>query len=290
MPSKEMIQELSSWLDIKTGVGGALGYLIIIICAILGHAWINRTGGSSSVEANYEKEETPDPPRNFTAAQLRYFDGTKYGKTDEDKPVYISVKGIVFDVSNGRDFYGPGGAYEMFAGHECGVALAKMSFDEKHIDDIAGCESLNFGEKTELDGWIEKFQYYRCYPIKGRLVPDSLIPSANRIISNDDIAKNDGSGDAPKGYAAAPIYVGAGGKVFDVSFGGVNFYGPGSSYHRFAGVDASRALAKMSFDPIDTKNPDISDLSEKERKVLDDWIKTFEERKQYPCVGQLEKK
>lgn len=57
-----------------------------------------------------EEEEKPDPPRNFTTKQLRYFDGTKEG--NEDKPVYLSVSGIVFDVSHGRDFYGPEGPYE----------------------------------------------------------------------------------------------------------------------------------------------------------------------------------
>lgn len=199
------------------------------------------------------------------------------------------MKGIVFDVSEGRDFYGPGGAYEIFAGHECGVALAKMSFDKEYIGDLSGCDSLNFGEKSELDGWIEKFQYYRSYPIKGRLVPDELIPSADRTLSKEELAKYNGSVDAPEGYATAPIYVGAGGKVFDMSFGGVIFYGPGGSYHQFAGVDASRALAKMSFDPKDIENPTTGDLTEKEKKVLDDWIKTFEERKHYPCVGLLEK-
>lgn len=51
-----------------------------------------------------------------------------------------------------------GGPYEAFAGHECGVALAKMSFDKAYLDNLAGCKDLNYGEKTELEGWIEKFQ------------------------------------------------------------------------------------------------------------------------------------
>lgn len=78
-----------------------------------------------------------------------------------------------------------------------------------------------------------------------------------------------------------------GDRVFDVSFGGVTFYGPGGGYHRFAGKNAARALAKMSFDPADTANTDTSDLTEKELKVLADWLKTFQVRKQYPCVGTL---
>jgi len=64
-----------------------------------------------------EEEEEPEPPRNFTAKQLRHFDGTKDEKTDEDKPVYLSVAGTVFDVSKGRDFYGPGRWSQLVAWH-----------------------------------------------------------------------------------------------------------------------------------------------------------------------------
>ena len=236
------------------------------------------------------EEEIPDPPRNFTSKQLRYFDGKKDEKTDEEKPVYLSLNGTVFDVSEGRNFYGPDGPYELFAGHECGIALAKMSFDTTFLDDLEGCKNLNFGEKTELDNWIEKFTYYRCYPVVGRLIPDSALPDPTRVISKDEMAKNDGNGEVPDGYATAPIYLGAGGKVFDVSFGGVTFYGKGNSYNLFAGCDASRALAKMSFDKENIRNPDVSDLDEKEQKVLSDWVKTFKERKSYPIVGIMESK
>ena len=65
---------------------------------------------STPAEQTHSKattEEEPDPPRNFTAKQLRNFDGTK-DVSGDDKPVYLSVNGTVFDVSDGRDFYGPG--------------------------------------------------------------------------------------------------------------------------------------------------------------------------------------
>ena len=237
-----------------------------------------------------DTEEEPEPPRNFTAKQLRFFDGKKDPKSEEDKPVYLSLNGTVFDVSKGRDFYGPDGPYEKFAGRECGVALAKMSFDEEHLDNVEGCKSLNFGDKNQLNEWYEKFKYYRGYPEMGRLVPESALPSSGRFLSTDDLAKHDGKdNDVPAGYAARPIYIGAGDKVYDVSFGGLMNYGPGGPYHKFAGRDVSRALAKMSLNDEDVANNDTSDLDEKQLAVLRDWIKTFEEKKGYPIVGILKK-
>jgi membrane-associated progesterone receptor component len=231
-----------------------------------------------------EKEEAPaDPPRNFTQQQLRHFDG------HDNKPVYLSISGIVFDVSKGRDFYGPGGPYEKFAGRECGVALSKMSFDEEHLDDFDGTDKLNFGEKAELEGWIDKFTNYRCYPVKGRLISNSKMPDPSRSVTAEELTQSNGKQPVPDGYAAAPILIGAGDKVFDMSFGGVSFYGSGGPYEKFAGRDASRALAKMSLDEADITSSDLSDVTEKQLATMNDWIKTFTEKKSYPLVGKLVK-
>lgn len=232
-----------------------------------------------------EEESEPEPPRNFTIEQLRAFDGSTSDR-GEVQPVYLSLNGTVFDVSRGKDFYGPGGPYEVFAGRECGVALAKMSFDEEHLDNVKACSELNFGEKAELDGWMEKFQYYRGYPIVGRLITD--LPDSERTISLEELAKQTGANDEiPEGYATAPIYVAVDGLVFDMSFGGVGFYGPGGPYTKFAGRDATRALALMKIDAVEEESADISDCTEKQVKTMRDWVKTFRERKKYPIVGRL---
>jgi membrane-associated progesterone receptor component len=231
-----------------------------------------------------EEEDVAEPPRNFTLEQLQFFNGSKDEK-DKDKEVFLALNGIVFDVSKGRDFYGPGGPYAAFAGHECGMALAKMSFEPQHLDNIEGCKNLSFGERTELENWITKFRDYRSYPVKGRLVID--MPDPNQELSLADLQKCNGKGELPEGYAASPIYIGANGRVFDMSFGGVTFYGEGCPYNKFAGRDASRALGKMSLDEVDLDNYSIEDFTEKELKIMNDWIKTFEERKKYPVVGIL---
>jgi membrane-associated progesterone receptor component len=274
-------------------------YFAIIVVIVLGYTYTSGSmvGDDKFKAAEPEEEEEPDPPRNFTLKQLAFFDGQKDAKslvTDDNdfKPVYLSLNTTVFDCTDGRNFYGPGGPYELFSGHECGVALAKMSFDDTHLDDLDGISTLKFTEKNDLDGWIEKFTYYRNYPVKGKLVPEATLPAADKVWTKLELEKYNGvvaeGEEPPEGYATAPIYIGAGGKVYDVSFGGSSFYGPGGPYAKFSGRDASRALAKMSLDVKDLDNTDTSDLTDKEKKILSDWIKTFEEKKCYPVVGLLQ--
>ncbi|KAK9239393.1 cytochrome b5-like heme/steroid binding domain-containing protein [Lipomyces kononenkoae] len=79
------------------------------------------------------------------------------------------------------------------------------------------------------------------------------------------------------------------GRVYDVS-AGRSFYGPGGPYSNFAGRDASRGLAKGSFDedmltaidePIDT----LDDLTVDEIEALKDWERHFASK--YLLCGEL---
>ncbi|KAI8930322.1 cytochrome b5-like heme/steroid binding domain-containing protein [Entophlyctis helioformis] len=91
------------------------------------------------------------------------------------------------------------------------------------------------------------------------------------------------------GRDGRPIYMGVNGKVYDVSRS-PGFYGPGSAYENFSGRDASRGLAKHSFDasmlvdingPIDT----LADLTGEERQALAEWADFFAGK--YDHVGML---
>jgi hypothetical protein len=53
------------------------------------------------------------------------------------------------------------------------------------------------------------------------------------------------------------------------------------------GIDASRALARMSFEPADLASSDLSDLTPEQQKTLADWEKKFLDAKKYPIVGKL---
>lgn len=64
------------------------------------------------------------------------------------------------------------------------------------------------------------------------------------------------------------------------------FYGPGGPYALFAGKDASRALAKMSFEEKDLTG-DISGLGPFELEALNDW--EFKFMSKYAKVGTIKK-
>jgi membrane-associated progesterone receptor component len=100
----------------------------------------------------------PEPVvfRTFTPRVLLKYNGEK------DQPVYLAVKGKVYDVSPGRNFYGPGGPYENFAGRDATRGLACQSFDEEMLTkDLDGplddCSDLIAEQVENLNGWVERF-------------------------------------------------------------------------------------------------------------------------------------
>ncbi|KAK4721614.1 hypothetical protein R3W88_011847 [Solanum pinnatisectum] len=80
-----------------------------------------------------------------------------------------------------------------------------------------------------------------------------------------------------------PLLMAIRGQIYDVSTSKM-FYGPGSSYAMFAGREASRALALLSFKPEDI-NGNLEGLGDAELQILLDWECKFMEK--YDRVGQL---
>ncbi|GMH37570.1 hypothetical protein BSKO_05443 [Bryopsis sp. KO-2023] len=86
-----------------------------------------------------------------------------------------------------------------------------------------------------------------------------------------------------KGEGDAPVYFAVKGVIYDAT-PAKHLYGPGGSYHKFAGCECSRALALMKVEES-MCNDDLADLTEKDLKVLEDWIKKFETK--YEVVGKV---
>ena len=101
--------------------------------------------------------------RDYTLAELAAFDGS-----DSEKPLLLAVKGKVYDVTYGRDFYGPGGPYGMFSGKDCSRALALLSFElGDFIGDLSGLDEVELGQ---LEDWVETFD--GKYRTLGALIED----------------------------------------------------------------------------------------------------------------------
>lgn len=130
--------------------------------------------GSSSPQHHHlrpmEEEREPLPPPvqlgEIDEAELKQYDGT-----DPKKPLLMAIKGQIYDVSQSRIFYGPGGPYALFAGRDASRALAKMSFEESDLTgDISG---LGPFELDALQDWEYKFmsKYVKVGTVKVKDVP-----------------------------------------------------------------------------------------------------------------------
>ncbi|QRW15987.1 cytochrome b5 [Rhizoctonia solani] len=90
----------------------------------------------------------PTQKTMFSEAQLAKFDGS-----DPLKPVYIAIDGDVYDVSEGRRIYGPGGSYHSFAGKDAARAYTTGCFQTHLTHDTRGLNEKELGVRGNLH-WI----------------------------------------------------------------------------------------------------------------------------------------
>jgi len=166
--------------------GGFFGYIAAGIVAAAGVAYFLMSNSSSTSGARpggapppassgptRVSEGAPDPNRAFTLAELKKYDGS-----NPTSPIYMGCGGLVFDVTSGASFYGPGGPYGCFAGRDASRGLAKMDLkvgEETRIDDLTP------SEKSTMREWKEKFE--TKYPVVGKIVDESQ-PNSGSVNSN----------------------------------------------------------------------------------------------------------
>ncbi|KAH9949102.1 progesterone binding protein [Amylocystis lapponica] len=114
------------------------------------------------------------PPKDdpFSREQLKEFDGS-----DTSKPIYVSIKGTVFDVTRKADTYGRGKSYNLFAGRDASKALGKSSLKEE--DAIPDYSDLDESEMKTLNDWHDFFS--KRYNIVGKVtdLPTFTTPGAS---------------------------------------------------------------------------------------------------------------
>ena len=99
--------------------------------------------------------------KKFTKEELSKFDAT-----DPSLPIYLAIKGVVYDVSASRDMYTPPKGYSVFSGKDASKALGMSSL--KVEDCIADYSDLSPEDMKTLDKWVEFFQ--KKYQIVGEMV------------------------------------------------------------------------------------------------------------------------
>jgi len=126
-----------------------------------------------------ESNDTPIVPQPPPIPKMKKGDMTlqellKYDGTGTHGRVCVAINGKIFDVTRGKRFYGPGGPYSAFAGHDASRALAFFSTDlvKNEYDDLSDLDSRQMESVRE---WEEQFT--DKYEFVGRLLKPGEEPS-----------------------------------------------------------------------------------------------------------------
>ncbi|KAI8053711.1 cytochrome b5-like heme/steroid binding domain-containing protein [Syncephalis plumigaleata] len=102
----------------------------------------------------------------FTEEELLQYTGK-----DPSLPIYIAINGEVYDVTEGRDYYGPGGSYHFFAGRDAARAYITGCFDTHLTHDLRG---LSSDQLKQLDGWRDFYRNSHKYYLAGRVIHPAI--------------------------------------------------------------------------------------------------------------------
>ncbi|PVU87884.1 hypothetical protein BB559_005844 [Furculomyces boomerangus] len=108
----------------------------------------------------------------FSPEQLAKYDGS-----NPNLPIYVAIKGDVYDVTLGKHWYGKGSSYNLFAGKDSSRAFATNCLSRKdHLtNDI---RDLTKTELANLDGWISFFKNHQKYTKIGTVIHNPIDPNS----------------------------------------------------------------------------------------------------------------
>ncbi|KAG5230631.1 membrane steroid-binding protein [Salix suchowensis] len=189
----ELWETLKEAITAYTGLSPATFFTVVALGLAAYYVISGFFGGTDHhhVPRQHEEQMQPLPPPvqlgEVTEEELQQYDGT-----DSKKPLLMAIKGQIYDVSQSRVFYGPGGPYALFAGKDASRALAKMSFEEKDLTgDVSG---LGPFELEALQDWEYKFmsKYVKVGTIK------------NTVPVTDETSTSEPAAQATEGDASKP--------------------------------------------------------------------------------------
>lgn len=143
-------------------ISSPLNLLLLGICLYLLYKII---GGRRTTAPSPPKPQIPKMrKRDFTLEQLREFDGR-----GPDERILIAVNFKVFDVTRGKRFYGPEGAYGVFAGRDASRGLGTFSLNEDALkDEYDDLSDLSLEQMERVREW--EMQFTEKYDYVGRLL------------------------------------------------------------------------------------------------------------------------
>ncbi|KZV36485.1 steroid binding protein [Dorcoceras hygrometricum] len=171
----ELWETFKESITAYTGLSPATFFTVLALGLALYYV-VSNFFGSSDVTHIHQRSGVSEPqmqplPPPVQLGEISEDELKQYDGSDPQKPLLMAIKGQIYDVSQSRMFYGPGGPYALFAGKDASRALAKMSFDEKDLNgDLTG---LGVFELEALQDWEYKFmsKYVKVGTVKTTNVP-----------------------------------------------------------------------------------------------------------------------
>jgi predicted heme/steroid binding protein len=113
------------------------------------------------------------------------------GLTDQTS-IFVSIDGLIFDVSCARNMYGPGQAYHQLVAKDATKLYATGCIEDECLSTLDTTASLNWDERKEVNRWLEFYINHDKYTYVGRLnenVVDAVVQKELQR-SQDDDARN----------------------------------------------------------------------------------------------------
>ncbi len=125
---------------------------------------------------------------SMTIEELKEYDGRK--STDGTTvPLYLAIKGRIYDVSAGAEYYGPGRSYHHFVGRDASRAFATGCCKGECL--ISSLKGLAPALIKEVDRWVELYEYHDKYKFVGLLIEDPVEKALENSIYEEKLLLNE---------------------------------------------------------------------------------------------------
>ncbi|RCV42246.1 hypothetical protein SETIT_9G201200v2 [Setaria italica] len=206
MAVAELWETLKQAIVAYTGLSPAAFFTAVAVAAALYHvvSGLFAPPPPPPPRPREEPEAEPLPPPvqmgEVSEEELRKYDGS-----DPKKPLLMAIKGQIYDVTQSRMFYGPGGPYALFAGKDASRALAKMSFEPQDLTgDISG---LGPFELDALQDWEYKFmsKYVKVGTVKKTVPGEEGNTASSAAETSETAAEAPATEEKPREVAAEEV-------------------------------------------------------------------------------------